>query len=134
MFQCEQCPLKFSYEVNLLAHRKTHLTFFKCQQCTSKFTTKRNLVRHEKKHAGVRYPCTRCAITFSYKTNLIRHLKKFHGTYFCNPLYIFIYTILITRWHPSPADRKYSNRATHFCSQHTSWSVFHESRTYHPKR
>ncbi|KAF0715929.1 zinc finger protein 350-like [Aphis craccivora] len=56
MFQCEQCPLKFSCKINLLAHRKTHLTFLKCHQCTLKFTTKRNL------------------------TNPIRHLKKCHGT------------------------------------------------------
>ncbi|XP_025192669.1 uncharacterized protein LOC112592729, partial [Melanaphis sacchari] len=78
MFQCEQCPLRFSYKNNLIAHRKSHLRLFKCDQCTSEFTAKRNLLAHQKTHTGLRYPCTICAVTFSYKSNLKKHLKKYH--------------------------------------------------------
>ncbi|XP_067088229.1 zinc finger and SCAN domain-containing protein 2-like isoform X3 [Osmerus mordax] len=80
--QCQKCSKRFSIELNLLSHMRTHSKDkpYQCQHCRKSFSKKGGLVEHMRTHTGEKpFQCQECNKTFSRKSYLILHMRIHTG-------------------------------------------------------
>ena len=99
VFNCTECPKKFSTNTNLRKHVKsTHeKEYIECSLCKDKICStklKRHKIACEKKNTTVfvdvekkkekTYPCEKCEKVFSFKHARLNHIKYFHKKIQCH--------------------------------------------------
>ena len=74
-FQCDQCPLSFSYCDNLTRHKRSHARGgkpFKCDQCSRTFNRIGDMKKHKKKHpTEAPFVCEYCEKKFGWRWSLL---------------------------------------------------------------
>lgn len=77
---CKYCGLRFLDKTILIQHVKQHSLTLKCKICAKKFTSEVALGTHERTHKNVEYPfqCNNCNSRYETKALLKSHFTKIH--------------------------------------------------------
>ena len=81
-FQCDECPVKYNWKVNLLVHKTNKHSFNrKCDECEFHTTTSKRMQDHIKRiHSKEKYICDECEFVTFQEFVFKKHQCKRHNT------------------------------------------------------